>query len=100
LHQLVGGPVGEIYTPAFLHQGVLLYDIKTVLMERNPGSSGGQCVRIVAGCRLFMQSFLFIFRVSHGTRTVCNYILVAASALGVERQPGIVFCGRAAGYPW
>ncbi|WP_426177917.1 SCO family protein [Massilia sp. TWR1-2-2] len=32
-----GGSVREIYTPAFLHQGVLLNDIKTVLMERNPG---------------------------------------------------------------
>ncbi|MES2759342.1 MAG: SCO family protein [Pseudomonadota bacterium] len=28
-----GGSVREIYTPAFLHQGVLLNDIKTLLME-------------------------------------------------------------------
>jgi protein SCO1/2 len=33
----VGGSVREIYTPAFLHQGVLLNDIKTLLMERNFG---------------------------------------------------------------
>jgi protein SCO1/2 len=31
-----GGSVREIYTPAFLHQGVLLNDIKTLLMERPP----------------------------------------------------------------
>jgi protein SCO1/2 len=29
-----GGNVREIYTPAFLHQAVLLNDIKTLLMER------------------------------------------------------------------
>jgi protein SCO1/2 len=31
-----GGSVREIYTPAFLHQGVLLNDIKTLMMERSP----------------------------------------------------------------
>jgi protein SCO1/2 len=30
-----GGSVREIYTPAFLQQGVLLNDIKTLVMERN-----------------------------------------------------------------
>jgi protein SCO1/2 len=32
-----GGGVREIYTPAFLHQGVLLNDIKTLVMERSLG---------------------------------------------------------------
>jgi protein SCO1/2 len=31
-----GGSVREIYSPALLHQGVLLNDIKTLLMERRP----------------------------------------------------------------
>jgi protein SCO1/2 len=32
------GNVREIYTPAFLHQAVLLNDIRTLLMERQAGT--------------------------------------------------------------